>query len=211
MGLILPRSFFLSGFISIHRKITEWEWYDDANTLRLFLHLLLTANYKPSKYRGHDIPAGSCVVGRIDLSQVLCLSEQKIRTSLDKLKSTNEITIKTTNKFSIISICKWNHYQTNQPTIQPTNNQQITTSKEGNKGIIKIKPKGFTKKLLDFDFIPPEDWKDVGIQSGLFYHELPKVWKDFRDWHVENGIAKADWKAAWSRWTRKEAQRKNAG
>ena len=31
----------MSGWIKIHRKITEWEWYDDVNTFRLFMHLIL--------------------------------------------------------------------------------------------------------------------------------------------------------------------------
>ena len=33
----------MSGWIKLHRKITEWEWYSDANTFRVFMHLLLTA------------------------------------------------------------------------------------------------------------------------------------------------------------------------
>ena len=33
-----------SGFIKLHRKILKWEWYDEPNTMRLFIHLLLTAS-----------------------------------------------------------------------------------------------------------------------------------------------------------------------
>lgn len=65
------------------------------------------------------------------------MSEQEMRTSLEHLKSTNEITIKTTNRFSIITVCKWEEYQienknqpSKQPTGQPTSNQQATTPKE---------------------------------------------------------------------------------
>jgi hypothetical protein len=64
-----------------------------------------------------------------------------VRRAILSLKSTNEITIKTTNKFSIITIVKWEEYQsqdektTNKTTIkttnkQPTNNQQTTTEQE---------------------------------------------------------------------------------
>lgn len=32
---------FEEGFISIDRKIVNWEWYKDSSTKALFLHLLL--------------------------------------------------------------------------------------------------------------------------------------------------------------------------
>lgn len=147
------------GFIKLHKKLTDWEWYSDANTFRLFMHLLLTAEYKPKKYKGVIVPIGSSVTGRDALSKVLCLTPQQIRTALNKLKSTNEITIKTTNKFSIITLSKWLDYQDkitieekkteerNQQVTnnQPTSNQQVTTSKEvknkRTKELFKAKPK----------------------------------------------------------------------
>lgn len=100
----------LEGYIKLHRKITEWEWYDDSNTLRLFLHILLNANHTPKSWRGIEIKPGQFVTGRFKLAQALKLSEQQIRTSLIKLKSTNEITIKSTSQYSIITIKNWNLY-----------------------------------------------------------------------------------------------------
>ena len=38
-----------TGWISLYRKFTEWEWYTDANTMRVFLHLLLKANIYKQK------------------------------------------------------------------------------------------------------------------------------------------------------------------
>lgn len=40
----------MEGYIKIHRKMLDWEWYDDIPTKTLFLHLLLTANWKDSKW-----------------------------------------------------------------------------------------------------------------------------------------------------------------
>ena len=130
-----------SGFIKLHRKITEWEWYSDVNARLVFMHLLIKANYKASRFQGREIPIGSLVIGRKALATEIGLSEQQVRTSINKLKSTNEITIKATNKFSICTIVKWAEYQckestkkqTNNQQItnnQPTSNQQVTTSKE---------------------------------------------------------------------------------
>ena len=123
-----------NGWICLHRKINEWEWYDDVNVCRLFIHLLLTASHKDKKYRGKVIPKGSLRTGRLLLSKQTGLSERQIRTALSKLKSTNEVTIKTASKYSIISITKWDQYQDiDQQYVQqatskrPTNDQQATT------------------------------------------------------------------------------------
>ena len=40
------------GFILLHRSMLRWEWYGDGNTARLFIHLLLTVNYRPQHWRG---------------------------------------------------------------------------------------------------------------------------------------------------------------
>lgn len=40
------------GWICLHRKILKWEWYQDTNTFRVFIHLLLNANWEDTKYMG---------------------------------------------------------------------------------------------------------------------------------------------------------------
>lgn len=125
-----------SGWVKLHRSIFNWEWYDDHNTTRLFIHLLLKAQHSPSKYRGVEVPKGSLKTGRLQLADETGLSQQQIRTSLRKLESTNEITIKPSNKYSIIAMNNWDSYQSsnqqdNQQVTnnQPTDNQQVTTCK----------------------------------------------------------------------------------
>ena len=108
------------GWIKLHRQILNWEWFNDTNTFRLFIYLLLTANYETKKWQGITINRGQILTGRLKLAKTLNLSEREIRTSLNKLKTTNEITIKTTNKYSIITVCKYDNYQ----NIENTNDQQ---------------------------------------------------------------------------------------
>lgn len=110
------------GFIQLHRKFLKWEWYDDANTMRLFLHCLLNANYIDKNWRGIIIPRGSFLTGRLKLAQALNLTERQIRTSLKKLKSTNEVTIKSTSQYSIITVVNWDCYQKNDQQ----NDQRVT-------------------------------------------------------------------------------------
>lgn len=131
----------MNGWIKIHKKFLNWGWYNDTNMVRLFLHLLLTANYEEKEWKGQIIKRGQTIVGRMELSKILSISEQTIRTCITKLKSTNEITTKSTNKYTIITLVKYEEYQkvdkklTNKSTNkltndQPTTNQQLTTPKE---------------------------------------------------------------------------------
>lgn len=128
------------GHIKLHRQLLNWGWYDDVNAFRLFTHLLITVNYKTKDWHGITINAGQIVTSRERLALQTNLSEQQVRTSLNKLKSTSELTIKTTNKYTIITITNWKKYQANNQqdnqqitNNQPTNNQQITTTKEDKK------------------------------------------------------------------------------
>jgi len=128
------KCFDMEGWIKMHRKIVNWRYYTDVNTFRLFTHLLFKAQWKPVTWGETELSPGQLITGRKVLANELRLSEQEIRTSLDRLKKGQEITIKTTNKFSIVTICNWVEYQSNeveeqpttQPALQPTNNQQIT-------------------------------------------------------------------------------------
>ena len=122
----------MSGWIKIHRKVLEWEWYDDPNTFRLFMHLILKANHKDKKYRGQIVKAGCLLTGRELLSSETGLSIQQVRTCLERLKSTNEITINSSRQGTIIQVVKYKDYQvsTNDVTTnQPQDNQQVTTNK----------------------------------------------------------------------------------
>lgn len=44
----------MEGYITIHRKIVDWEWYKDIPTRVLFEHLLLTANWKDKKWHRYS-------------------------------------------------------------------------------------------------------------------------------------------------------------
>lgn len=127
----------MEGWIKINRKMLRWEWADNPNTGWLFITLLMLANHDDSTWKGIEIKRGQLITARAKLSAQTGLSEQSVRTALKNLQSTNEITIESTNNYSIITICKYNVYQLdeeksnqqinqqpNQPTNQPTNHKQ---------------------------------------------------------------------------------------
>lgn len=99
------------GWVSLYRQFTEWEWYDDANTMRLFIHCLLLANYEDKKWRGKLIKRGSFITSQSKLAHSLKLSIKQIRGSLTKLKTTGEVAVQTTPDYSIITVKNYNLYQ----------------------------------------------------------------------------------------------------
>lgn len=135
----------MEGWLKLFYRFKEWEWYGDTNMVRLFIHLLLSANYKPLCWQGKSIPRGALITSRAKLSQETTLSPREIRTCLTRLKSTNEIAIETTNQYTIVTINNYERYQDiildgdqqddqrfdRQPTNErPTKDQRATTSKE---------------------------------------------------------------------------------
>ena len=123
-------------YIKIYRQLLDWEWYTDTPTKSLFIHLLLKANIKDWNWRWTPVQKWSLITGRKKLSEELWLTESQIRTSLEKLVSTNEIAIKTTKSFSVVLLNNWDKYQetiaNKVPNQSPTNRQPIATGGEGN-------------------------------------------------------------------------------
>lgn len=175
----------MSGWIKLHRQITDWEWYDDHNTFRLFMHLLLKANHKERSYRGVKIEVGCIMTGRELLSKETGLSVQQIRTCLERLKSTNEITIKSDKQGTIIQVVKYKDYQvtTNESTTnQPTSNQQVTT----NKNVKKEKNDNTIPSLEEFMAYGLSKLEDVSHDALRLKYEswLSNNWAISRDGKV---------------------------
>ena len=136
----------LNGFVKLHRKMIEWGWYSDCVVKDVFIHILMVATFKPTKYLGYDLKPGQAVIGRKKLAKELGFTEQQVRTALKKLESTGEISLFSTNKFTIATVENWEFYQggddedNQQPTNnQPTNNQQITNNQPHLKNVKKDK------------------------------------------------------------------------
>lgn len=99
------------GFIRLFRELLNWEWYEDSNVKSLFIHCLLKANYIDKKWRAKVIKKGSFITSSENLAKELRMTRKQIRTALEKLQSTNEITCKTTSKYTYITVNNWSKYQ----------------------------------------------------------------------------------------------------
>ena len=160
-------------FIVINRKILKWQWYDDMNTKTLFLHLLLKANWEDKEWHNILVKRGQLITGRKKLSEETGLSERQIRTSLDKLISTNEITKSITNKYTIITINNYSKYQDYDQQMankRPTNDQQTTTTKQYN----NITNKQYISSSSLYEFVEQNFGR---LLSSTEYEEISS-WED---------------------------------
>jgi len=180
----------LNGFVKIDRSILEWEWWDDITTFRLFMTILLLANWKDKKWRGRTIKRGSLWTSIASLSAESQLTVMQVRNSLDKLKTTGEITDKVTNSGRLITVVKYDFYQSNekkttnkitskrtskQQTKQQTDNKRdnkpITTTEEvirSNKEVIEQQEGAVCFTNMDFNEL-------------LSVDDIAKLAKDYRD------------------------------
>lgn len=152
-----------AGWIKLHRQFEKWEWYRESYMVHLWLHLLLNANHEKKKWKGIEIDRGQLITGRKALSIATGISEQKIRTALMRLQQTGEITVKATNKFSIVTLCKYLEYQ----ITEKQNNQQITNKQPTNNHKQEVKEVK-NKRLAQTEAQKEQELFDI------FWKEYPK-------------------------------------
>lgn len=164
----------------LYRKLFEWGWYQEINTCRLFVHMLLKANWRDGEFKGTTVPRGSFVSSYPHLAEECGLTINELRTALKHLKSTGEVTVKTTNKYSIFTVNNYCKYQdTNrQDDTQGTGNaisinSPLTIIDKGNKD---------NKGNKNNNIICPEPEKSAPNPSGIL---LPLVDGSFYDVPLE--------------------------
>lgn len=163
----------MCGWIKLHRKMTEWEWYDDANTFRLFFHCLLMANHKPKSWRGLDIKRGSFWTSLDKLVEQTGLSKSVIRTCFKHLELTGELTCKSHStgrlRGRMVTVVKYGLYQGDDSELthkltgkQHTNDTQIAPTKndKNEKKTNAATLDGFALKAFDKIYSELPAWKN---------------------------------------------------
>jgi hypothetical protein len=144
-----------NGWIKIHRKITEWEWYDDANAFRLFFHLLIMANHEAKQWHGITIARGKHISSYAILGKELRLTTKSIRVALNKLKGTGEVAHEGHSNYGLFTINKYDDYQ--DKGSQDGSPRAVQGQSKGNKQELKelkeLKERGEYKNLPDFPLI----------------------------------------------------------
>lgn len=175
-----------TGWVKLYRSILQWEWWDDPKATRLFIYCLIKANPKDRKWRGRTIERGTFITSYSSIKNDTRLTVQEIRTAINHLKSTGEITTETTNELTKITITNYDKYQdtpqaeqqTNQQAEQQAGNKQATSEQQASNNNEEYK--NVRRKEVNFD-----DDADYARDA----HEIIK--NNFEDLESENGEADA--------------------
>lgn len=193
------------GFVKLWRKTLDSGLLQHPTAWQVFGYLLLMANSKPHRriIAGvmTEAQAGEIVTGRERLADELGLSVQQIRTALNLLKKLEIITVRSTNKYSVISLVNWDRYQQQEPAEQPAEppanqpapNQHLTTEQELKKNINKSTSYSMSE-TPDSDGCPP---CPHGKILEVYREVLPELSQP-RNWRANDGTAlRARWREKW--------------
>lgn len=141
------------GYISLHRKLMDNPLWSDSNYLKLWVYCLFEASHKDHELLvGNQLiqlKRGQFVKGRFALAEDMNkgvkpkqrLNDKTWWRYLENLEKWQMLTIKSTNKFSVITIDKYDFYQSSTSVIDqqksnvcPSNDQQMSTNNNGNNG-----------------------------------------------------------------------------
>lgn len=198
----------MGGWIKLHRSLLDWEWWDDRSTTRIWLTILLSVNHEPKRWHGIDIKAGEMVTSYARLAEKSGLSVRAVRTALEHLKSTQNVTCKPTKHYTIISVVKWADFQgidimTDTPTDTQLTNKRHTTDKQPTTN----KNEKNDKNIRNIFICPTLD--EVTAYCRQRHNKVdPQTFIDFyesKGWMVGKNKMK-DWKACIRTWEKSDVK-----
>ncbi len=179
----------MNGWIKLHRKFQEWEWYRDSRMVHLFIHLLIKANREPGEWKGIKVARGQLITGRKQLSKETGISERSIRTCIERLKTTSELSLKTTNKFSLITICNYDVYQPGPTGKRPAKRPANGPTNDHKQEIENLRTKKNLNKKNNFDLFNEVKTK-FSLPDG--YDEQFRIWLNYKtelkDFYIPIGM-----------------------
>lgn len=217
------------GWVKLHRKFINWEWYDEPNVKSVFIDLILNANHQASAWHGHEIEKGSFVTSVADIAARNGLTTQQVRSALTKLEKTGEISKKSTNKNTLIIVLGYAKYQDLFVEEQQTNNKQITNKQQTNNkqttnSLYNKNEKNEKNEENEKNIYKREPYKDNTdmyisaptldeVKRYIRDNSLKTNAQDFYDYYEGNGwtVARApmrNWKAMCRKWSRSQITQK---
>ncbi|HCZ3060861.1 TPA: DnaD domain-containing protein [Staphylococcus aureus] len=198
----------MTGWISIDRSIQNHWLFKEKRTFSKFeawIYLLMEANHSKAKVPiGNQIVTverGQRLTSILTLSDLFNWSRFKVKTFLDLLESDGMLEVKTTSKYTLITIVNYDFYQSEQgrnqhqndtkPTskqhqsnINPTSKQhQTNTNNNDNKDNNEKNVNNEKKKAAAFDFfqdngfgfITPYNLDDLNYYLDSFENDSDEI------------------------------------
>lgn len=196
------------GYVHFWRKTLDSGWLRNHQLWAFWSWCLLKATHKEftaivGLQRVHLKP-GQFVFGLKKAAEETGLSVQQVRTVLAFLENAGNLTIKTTNKFSIISIVNWDIYQGSEPQNNKQTNKPLTNDQQHTSTVThKHNKRGAT--LAPEDFPITEPMRSYAKKKG-YTGDLQTLSEKFLNYHRAKGSKFASWESAFKNWVLKEIE-----
>ena len=99
------------GYVRLHRRLLEWEWFGDSTTVHVLMFILLRVNWQRKVWQGHTIEPGQMITSRASIAEACGLSEKQVRLALDKLNRAGVITTDRAGLGQRVTLQNWAEYQ----------------------------------------------------------------------------------------------------
>lgn len=188
----------MDGWIKLHRKLLEHPIFKKEKHLRLWIYILLRANFEDTTILWNGkllyVPAGSFITGRDKLSEETKIKPTTIEDILKDLEVLSQIRQQKTTKFRVITILNWHDYQ-NSDNKATTKRQQSDTNKNDKKE--RITKLASPKQLMpwkEYNENKPADYiPTIGDHDGEKLTNIPKaklpaiyewmeIWNQYPNW-----------------------------
>lgn len=179
-------------WIKIDRNIERWRWYQDANTMRVFLHLLINANVTDHDFQNETIHRGELATSIGKIAESLALTYSQARTAIRHLIDSKEIASRTRPRYLVITILSYDKYQgvtRKSHDASQANDKRVTTKSQQYKNIKNIKNENnilraasADAQILDYGglFLSNKQWDEieaiVGPATMLEYVDRVTEW-----------------------------------
>lgn len=182
----------MEGWLKLHRKIRQNPIFNDMELFRLWIICLTEATHKPHKQmvgkQVVELQPGEFITGRFDLQNMfnngLKGEQQKTPYTvwrwLLKLEETEYLSIKTSNKFTIVTVKNWDIYQ----GVEQQNEQQMSNKRATDEQQVS------TNKNVKND----KNVENVKNELNTYTGEFEKFWTSY-----PRKIGKKDCFKTWTR------------
>ena len=204
-------------YIKLNRQLLEWRYWYSETAVKLWILILMKANWKDGWFMGNRIQRGSLATSMSNLAIEAGCSEPTVRRWLAKFEEDGQITRKATNRYTQINVINYGFYQdvpdesdervTNQMTEQAT--EQVTNQmteqvipnrrrKEREEGKKERRERGASAPTLEEikSFVKEEKLTIDPVRFFSFY--------EGQDWKTASGYPIKDWRSKARAWQSSE-------
>lgn len=205
------------GYIKLYRSYVDWEWFTDFKTAHLWTYLLCRAQWEDTRWKGIPIRRGQLLESLPNIAAKTGMTVRSVRTALNHLKSTGEVTDEVTGFGRLITIVKYAEYQ----------GQDL----EGDRLSDRIPDRELTgyRQAIDREVATYKEYKEVKKVRNKEEREIPTLdevkkfvkeenltisperffsFYESQDWRTASGYPIRDWRSKARTWQSTEKQRK---